>query len=88
MLDVEYAPRFLREYHTLEPRLQEEVREKVALFNDPKSHRHLKVHPLRGRMKGRWSFSVNYKYRIVFKYIGKGKKHAALLSVSDHATYD
>ena len=88
MLDLEYAPRFVREYNKLESALRKEVQEKIVLFKNLKNHRQLGVHPLHGRMNGRWSFSVNYRYRIVFQYIGKKKNHAALLMVGDHSIYD
>lgn len=88
MLDIEYAPRFIREYNALETRLREEVKEKLVLFKDPKNHRALRVHPLKGRMTGRCSFSVNYRYRIVFAYVGKRKDHVAILTVGDHSIYE
>lgn len=88
MLDVEYAPKFIRAYNNLEPKLREEVKEKIALFKNPANHRQLEVHPLKGRMAGRWAFSVNYRDRVVFKYVGKGKRHVALLIVGDHSIYE
>jgi len=37
-------------------------------------------------VKGRWSFSVNYKIRIVFVYAEKNE--VALLIIGDHNIYN
>ena len=76
---------FLRQYGRLPRGLQEEVREKIALFRSDQHHPFLKTHKLKGRLRGRWSFSVNYSYRIVFRFEGKGA--AVLLAVGDHDVY-
>ena len=86
MMVVLFTPSFLRQLKSLEITLQEEVIEKVELFKDIKNHRELKVHKLKGRLKGRWSFSVNYHFRIVFSYISK--REAIMLAVGDHSVYD
>jgi mRNA-degrading endonuclease YafQ of YafQ-DinJ toxin-antitoxin module len=85
MLEVSLTPRFQRMYRKLEPALQEEAREKILLFKNPDSHQQLKVHKLKGRLKNRYSFSVNYKVRIVFVY---ESKHAViLLAIGSHNVY-
>lgn len=84
-MDVSYTPTFVRQFKALEKNLQEEVIEKIELFCDRKNHKFLKVHMLAGRLNGRFSFSVNYKFRIVFSYLSS---HAAvLLAVGDHDVY-
>ena len=85
MIDVVYTSRFTRQYKKLPRALQEEVKEKIALFAREPRDPSLRVHPLRGAMKGFLSFSVNYKFRIVFEW--DDKKTAALLAVGDHAVY-
>ncbi len=69
----------------MEPALQDEVYEKIQVFQNDPAHSSLKTHKLKGRLKGRWSFSVNYKTRIVFMY--SLKKTAVLLAVGDHDVY-
>jgi len=87
MLSVSYLPVFVRQLKKLEQSLQEEVLEKIELFKNSKNHNILKVHKLRGALKGRYSFSVNYRYRIVFVYIDKKKTSVALLAFGDHNVY-
>ncbi|OHA16474.1 MAG: hypothetical protein A3C79_02555 [Candidatus Taylorbacteria bacterium RIFCSPHIGHO2_02_FULL_45_28] len=85
MVEIIYKPSFIDKYNGLEKDLQAEVLEKIELFKNPRNHRHLKVHKLHGRLRGRYSFSINYKYRIVFSYISKNQ--VRLLSIGDHDVY-
>lgn len=85
-MEVSYTPGFLRMLKTLQKGLQEEAIEKIELFKYPENHKQLKVHKLGGRLKGRYSFAVNYNIRIVFRYIAKPKE-ALLLAIGDHDVY-
>lgn len=67
--------------------LQCEAKEKILLFRDPANHLQLKVHKLKGRLKTRYSFSVNYDTRIVFRYLDTKPREALLLAVGDHDIY-
>lgn len=83
--NVKYAPAFLRKLKKLEPDLREEAIEKIALFASEENHKNLKVHKLKGRFDECYSFSVNYKTRIVFMHIAKNE--AILLAIGDHDIY-
>jgi mRNA-degrading endonuclease YafQ of YafQ-DinJ toxin-antitoxin module len=87
MISVSYARRFLRDLNKLEPALQEEVIEKIELFRDTRNHTQLRIHKLHGELKGRLSFSVNYRSRIIFEYVGKGKNSVVLITAGDHDIY-
>ena len=86
MINLVYAPIFVRLLKKLEAALREEVIEKLKLLKNPANHKILKVHKLHGQMEDRWSFSVNYKTRVVFRYISKNE--IAILSVGDHKIYE
>jgi mRNA-degrading endonuclease YafQ of YafQ-DinJ toxin-antitoxin module len=81
---VWFTPRFVRMVGSLAKDLQEDVYEKVDLFCDPKNHPALKVHTLRGILKGFSSFSVNYKTRVIFEMRKDG---VILHAVGDHDVY-
>jgi len=84
-MTILFKPTFVRQFKNLEPRLQEEVIEKIELFKNLKNHKQLKVHKLTGRLYGRYSFSVNYKIRIVFSYLSKNS--IVLLVIGSHSIY-
>ena len=86
-MEVVYTPSFLRQLKALPPELKEEALEKIELFRDITNHKQLKVHKLSGRLKGRFSFSVNYKTRIIFKYLKIKPKEALLTAIGDHDVY-
>lgn len=85
MISIFYKPTFVRQYKKLPPLLQEEAKEKIELFRKNPKHSFLKAHKLKGKLKGFWSFSVNYEYRIVFQF--ESKKEAALLVIGTHDVY-
>ena len=85
ILSIAYTPSFYRQFQTLETQLQEETIEKISLFKTPANHKWLKVHKLKGPLSGRHSFSINYKFRIVFSYLSKNS--AVFLAIGDHDIY-
>lgn len=84
-LEINYTPLFIRQYNKLDTDLQDEVVEKIEFFKDKENHDKLRVHALKGKMQGYFSFSVNYSHRVVFEYLNK--KEVALLKVGDHDIY-
>lgn len=84
-MKVSFAPSFVRAYKNLPKKLQQEIKEKIALFKSNPKHPFLKTHKLKGSLEGRYSFSANYKYRIVFMY--RLREEAVLLIVGDHDVY-
>lgn len=87
MVDIEYSSEFIRKYKKLEPSQKDEVRDRLDEFRNPKNHLKLKVHALRGSMKGLCAFSLNYSDRIVFQW-SKNKKTAYMLDLGDHSIYE
>jgi mRNA-degrading endonuclease YafQ of YafQ-DinJ toxin-antitoxin module len=85
MLIISITPSFQRQFKKLEESLKEDVRQKVFLLQEESNHKSLKVHKLKGRLKDRCSFSVNYKIRIVFNYLTP--KEIILLAVGGHDVY-
>lgn len=84
-MQVSFTPNFIRQLKKLEPELKAEGLGKIELFQKNQREKSLKVHRLKGKLKDRFSFSVNYKYRIVFMYFTK--KEIVLMAVGDHDVY-
>lgn len=71
----------------LELAIQDGAIERIEAFKDIRNHQMLTVHKLHGEMEGRYSFSVNYKIRIVYTW-SQDKKTAFLIDIGDHTIYD
>lgn len=84
-MNIAYAPKFLRLLKKLPPPLQVEVKEKISLFLEDHRHPMLKAHKLKGKCIGRWSFSVNYSYRIIYMHLSKDE--VVFLAIGDHSIY-
>jgi mRNA-degrading endonuclease YafQ of YafQ-DinJ toxin-antitoxin module len=76
---------FQRQFKKLERSLKEEAFEKIELFKLDPTHGQLKAHKLSGRLRDRYSFSVNYKIRIIYTYVSETE--VALLAIGDHDVY-
>jgi len=85
MLSILFKPTFIKKFDSLDMELQDEVIKKIELFKNTKNHKQLKVHKLHGHLKEQWSFSVNYRFRIIFSYISK--REIVLLTIGDHDVY-
>ncbi|MBP9864586.1 hypothetical protein KBC54_04020 [Patescibacteria group bacterium] len=86
-MEVAFAPSFIRALKALPLELQEEALEKIDAFQDIQNHKQLRVHALTGRLDGRFSFSVNFKTRIVFQFSSRKPKTAYLLMIGNHSIY-
>ncbi len=80
-MNIVFAPTFLRRLKKYPPTLRGEVFEKVAEFRDVNNHKKLKVHKLNSNLEI-YSFSVNYKIRIIFEYQNSTK--ANFLTIGSH----
>ncbi len=85
MLTIHYTASFVRQYDNLLLAMQEEVRDRIALFQTDPRQPSLHMHKLKGNLRNKWSFRVNYRYRVVFCY--DSKNVIALLAVGDHGVY-
>ncbi len=84
-MNVAYTPQFVRMFKKLEEALKEEAVEKIELFIHDPAHSQLKSHKLKGKLKNRYSFSVNYQTRIIYTPISKNE--VAFLAIGDHDVY-
>ncbi len=85
MIGIAYSPAFVKRFGDCDPALRDEIKEKIFLFRNRKDHPRLHVHKLHGRLKDRYSFSVNYRLRIIFRWLTKNE--VILLMLGDHGIY-
>ncbi len=86
MLNIGYKPSFVRQFKKLELDLQDEVLEKIEVFKNKDGHKNLKVHKLHGKFADCFSFSVNFKIRVIFEY--NTNNGVNLLFVGGHDLYE
>jgi toxin HigB-1 len=82
---VSLAPQFSRKFKKLDPHLKEEVRDRISQFSENPEHPSLRAHPLKANLKGVFSFSINYKIRVLYQYLSEDE--VVLLTVGSHDVY-
>jgi len=88
MLKLIYAPSFLRRLKKIKKKdteLFDEVIEKLELVKEKKHHKQLKMHALKGALRGKHAFSANYKIRIICKIT---KNEIYILDIGSHSVYE
>jgi len=86
-MEIIYSFKFVREYKKLPEKIKKLAEESEPFFrNDPFDPK-LKTHKLKGRLDGFLSFSIGYKYRIIFEF-GSNKKTVYFHSVGNHDIYE
>lgn len=66
---IEFSTRYVRSLKKLSEEVKREAREKEIIFRQNPLDSRLKTHKLSGKFKGYWSYSVNYKNRVIFRFI-------------------
>ncbi len=80
-----YSPKFAREYKKLPQKVKGAAEEIEAVFRDDPFNPVLGTHKLHGRFKDFWSFSIGFKFRIVFEFGEKGTVY--FHSIGNHDVY-
>jgi addiction module RelE/StbE family toxin len=64
------------------PELRKLFWEAIEIFDTDPYHLALKTHPLRDRLEGKWAFSVDSDYRVVFHFVTENE--VVLLNIGTH----
>lgn len=81
-----YSPKFAREYRKLPQDVKLLAEEKERVFREDPLDPRLKTHKLHGFLRDFWSFSIGYRYRIVFEF-GDSRGVVYFYSVGNHDIY-
>ena len=84
-MKIFYTKKFESEYKKLSKEIKLKVEARESIFRRNPYAPTLKTHKLSGELKDFWSFSVDFKYRIVFEFIEDG--NIFFHSVGDHDIY-
>ena len=85
MYKISFKPSFIRQDNGLNKESINLLKEKIRLLHHRERHRSLKVHKLHGRFSNYYSFSLNYKMRVVFTF--QYDNEIILYYVGDHDIY-
>lgn len=83
-MKIIYSPRFQKNFKKLSIEIIDNTIEKILLLEENLFHTQLKTHKLHGKLNDYYSFSVNYKYRVIFEV---DKEEIILLDIGDHDIY-
>jgi addiction module RelE/StbE family toxin len=83
--NIVYSNGFKERFLKLPKNIAELAIRKEELFRGNPFHSSLRLHELKGKLKGLWSISVNTKYRIIFKYMSNGD--ILVISIGNHDIY-
>lgn len=85
-MDILYSTKFARKYRKLPCEIKNIAEKQETIFRKNPFDQKLKTHKLKGKLKEFLSFSIGYRYRIIFEF-SKDKKIAYFHSVGDHDIY-
>ncbi len=60
---------FIRAYKSLPEKIKLRAKQREKIFKANPYDPRLNTHRLKGRFKNYWSYSINYEYRIMFRFI-------------------
>ena len=85
-MEILYWPKFAKYFKKLPIEIQKIAVEKEKIFKKDPFNPILKTHKLHGELSEYWSFSINYKIRIIFKFIDKNT--VGFYLIGDHNIYE
>lgn len=83
--NILYSPRFTKRLEKIPQEIIELAIKKEIIFRKSPLHPSLRIHPLKGGLKGYWSLSINKQYRIIFEYKKTGE--ILFISIGKHDIY-
>lgn len=85
-MKIIYSSKFAREYEKLPDNIKDIAEEQETLFRENPFNPKLQTHKLKGKLSGFLSFSIGYKYRIIFEF-SKNKNTIYFHTVGNHDIY-
>ncbi len=84
-MKIIYSPQFEKEYKCLPEIIKKKAEKKEKIFRNNPFDSRLKTHKLSGRFSEFWSFSIDFRYRIIFEF--KDEKTIIFHIIGDHSIY-
>lgn len=84
-IQIEYSTNFVKQFKKLTPQAQKEAIKAELLFKKDPFSQKIKTHRLSGKLSGLWAFSIDYRNRIIFEFVDKGK--VVFYKIGTHEIY-
>ena len=84
-MKIIYSSKFAREYKKLPKNIKSIAEKREKIFRENPFDNRLDAHKLHGRLRDFWSFSIGFRYRIIFEFGDRGIIY--FHSVGDHDIY-
>ena len=82
--NIIYSPDFLKDIESLPQEIINLAFKKEQIFKKNPFHSSLRPHPLKGKLRGLWSISVNMHYRVIFQL---EDDNVLFISIGKHDIY-
>ena len=82
---VQTTSDFEKSFRKLPPHVQDLAEKKDQWFRADACAARLRTHKLKGTLEGYWSYSVNYQYRVLFRFLASDA--ALYYDIGTHAIY-
>lgn len=84
-MEIYYSVDFKKQFKKLPQRIQRLALAKEPMFRINPFNPSLRTHKISGKLQGIWSFSLDYKHRVLFRFLPD--KTIIFISVGDHSIY-
>jgi addiction module RelE/StbE family toxin len=86
-MEIYVSSKFQKAYKKLPKQIKEKAKLRENIFRKNPFDPRLKTHSLSGKYKGYWAFSIDYSYRIMFKFLNATKTKVVFINVGKHDIY-
>lgn len=66
---VNFSPHFFKSFHRLPRSIQAQAKKKDEWFRQNPFDQRLRTHKLKGELSGAWAYSINRRYRVLFRFL-------------------
>ncbi len=80
-----YDPDFVKDLKKIDPAYDARIQKSLELFQINPLHPSLRLHPLKGKLRGLWSLSITTHIRIIINPLENGV--FVFLSIGKHDVY-
>ena len=85
MIKIIYHRKFYKSLKRIPISVIEILQKKEDIFKNNPFDERIRTHKLNGIYKERWSFSINYTYRVIFKF--QTKQLVEFIDIGTHEIY-